>query len=82
MMLETPGLPQYRDELSSELHIPFIDGFIASVPQSVEERLIDRYRGILKRGQVSWRLSRLLNFDSIDDYRLLASVLHMALKKT
>ncbi|KAJ5700465.1 hypothetical protein N7536_003478 [Penicillium majusculum] len=74
MMLETPGLPQYRDELSSELHIPFIDGFIAAVPQSVDERLIHRYREILERGQVSWRLSRLLNFDSIDDYRLLASI--------
>ena len=78
MMLETPGLPQYRDELSSELHIPFIDGFIAAVPQSVDERLIHRYREILERGQVSWRLSRLLNFDSIDDYRLLASIWYFA----
>jgi serine/threonine protein kinase len=49
MLLTTPGLPQYRDEISSELHIPFIDGFISAMPRSIEERSIHRYHDFLER---------------------------------
>lgn len=76
MLLAAPGLPQYRDEISSELHIPFIDGFIAAMPGSIEKSLVHRYRESLERGQVSWRLSRLLNLDSIGDYDLFVTVWH------
>ena len=78
MLLAMPGLPQYRDEIGSELHLPFIDGFIAAIPGSMEERLINGYRDSLERGQVPWRLSRLLNLDSIDDYTLFATVWRFA----
>ncbi|KAJ6143544.1 Aminoglycoside phosphotransferase [Penicillium samsonianum] len=74
MLLVTPGLPQYRDELSLEFHTPFIDGFIAAMPTSMEEELIHKYRQSLERGQVSWKLNRLLSFDSISDYNLFATV--------
>ena len=76
MLLAAPGLPQYRDEISPELHIPFIHGFIAAVPRPIEESLIRRYPKSLELGQVSWRLSRLLNLDSIGDYDLFATVWH------
>lgn len=76
LLLAAPGLPQYRDELSSELHLPFIDGFVASIPGSVEETLVRRYRESLERAQVPWRLSRLLNLDSINDYDLFATLWH------
>lgn len=78
MLLATPGLPQYRNEISSELHISFKDGFIAAMPRSIGERTIHRYREPLERDQVSWRLSRLLNLDSIGDYTLFATVWHFA----
>ncbi|KAJ5491957.1 Aminoglycoside phosphotransferase [Penicillium expansum] len=78
MLLTTPGLPQYRDEISSELYIPFIDGFISAMPESMEERSIHRYHDSLERSQVSWKLSRLLNLDSISDYTLFATVWHFA----
>lgn len=78
MLLATPGLPQYRDEIGSELHAPFIDGFIAAIPGFMEERSIHRYRESLERGKVSWRLSRLLNLDSICDYTLFATVWHFS----
>ncbi|KAJ6117944.1 hypothetical protein N7523_005695 [Penicillium sp. IBT 18751x] len=74
MLLATPGLPQYRDEISSELHMPFIDGFIDAIPRSMEDRSIHRYRESLEQGQVSWRLSRLLSLDSICDYTLFATI--------
>ncbi|KAJ5927766.1 Aminoglycoside phosphotransferase [Penicillium verhagenii] len=86
MVLATPGLPQYRDEIDSELHVPFINGFIAAMPGSIEEKLIQKYRETLERGQVSWRFSRLLTFDTISDYKLtsllLSGTLQMALKRT
>ncbi|KAJ6109131.1 Aminoglycoside phosphotransferase [Penicillium sp. IBT 16267x] len=78
MMLATPGLPQYRDEIDSELYIPFLDGFIAAMPGSIEERVIHKYRETLERSQVSWRLSRLLSLDSISDYNLFATVWYFA----
>lgn len=78
MLLVTPGLPQYRDEVSSELRIPFMDGFVAAMPGAMEERSIQRYRDSLERDQVSWKLSRLLNLDSISDYTLFATVWHFA----
>jgi hypothetical protein len=74
MLLTTPGLPQYRDEIGSELHLAFIDGFLAAIPGSVEEKWIHRYHDSLERSQVTWRLSRLLNLDSISDYTLFATV--------
>ncbi|OQD61288.1 hypothetical protein PENPOL_c017G05430 [Penicillium polonicum] len=78
MLLTPPGLPQYRDEISSGLYVPFIDGFISAMPGSMEERSIHRYHDSLERSQVSWRLSRLLNLDSINDYTLFATVWHFA----
>jgi hypothetical protein len=78
MLLAAPGLPQYRDEISSELHMPFIAGFIGAMPRSVEERSIHRYRESLEQGQVSWRLSRLLSLDSICDYTLFATIWQFA----
>ncbi|KAJ5135652.1 Aminoglycoside phosphotransferase [Penicillium bovifimosum] len=78
MILEPPGLPQYRNEISSELQMSFINGFIAAIPKSADEKKICKYREMLERGQVSWRLSRLLSFDSIDEYSLFTSLWHFA----
>ncbi|KAE8396791.1 kinase-like domain-containing protein [Aspergillus pseudonomiae] len=78
MLLGAPGLPQYCDEISSELLAPFRDGFIAAMPGSIEKELGARYRESLERSQVSWRLSRLLSLDSIEDYDLFATVWHSA----
>ncbi|KAH1486011.1 hypothetical protein KXX06_004394, partial [Aspergillus fumigatus] len=78
MLLAVPGLPQYGDKISPDLHKPFIDGFITAVPESIEERLANRYREALERSQVSWELSRLLNLDSIADYSLFATVWQFA----
>ncbi|TQB67842.1 hypothetical protein MPDQ_004520 [Monascus purpureus] len=78
MLLAAPGLPQYRDEISSELRTSFINGFIAAMPESVGKSLIQRYRESLDRTQVAWRLSRLLSLDSIADYDLFATVWHFA----
>ncbi|KAJ5432348.1 Aminoglycoside phosphotransferase, partial [Penicillium daleae] len=36
MLLAPPGLPQYCDELTSDFQMPFINGFIAAMPQSME----------------------------------------------
>ena len=75
MLLAPPGLPQFRDELSPKLHRPFIDGFMAAaIAGSLEEDKSLRYRKSLERGQLFWRLTRLLNLDSIDDYNLFAAV--------
>jgi hypothetical protein len=76
MLLVTPGLPQCRDEINPELRMPFKDGFIAAIPEFTEERIIHKYRKFLERDQLFWRLSRLLNFDSIDDYNLFSTVWH------
>ncbi|KAK6832204.1 hypothetical protein RU639_002797 [Aspergillus parasiticus] len=76
MLLAAPGLPQYRNELPPELQLAFINGFIASMPGSIEGKLVYRYRESLDQGQVSWRLSRLLNLDSINDYDLFATIWH------
>ncbi|KAJ5227976.1 hypothetical protein N7489_008684 [Penicillium chrysogenum] len=78
MLLTTPGLPQYRDEISSELYVPFINGFVSAMTGSMEETSIHRYQDSLERSQVSWRLSRLLNLDSISDHTLFATVWHFA----
>lgn len=78
MLLATPGLPQYRDELRSELHIPFIDGFIAAIPGPMNEKFIHKYRESFEPGQVAWRLSRLLNLDSISDYTLFSTIWQFA----
>ncbi|PYH34767.1 RNase H domain-containing protein [Aspergillus neoniger CBS 115656] len=59
MLLSPPGLPQYGDKISPELHTAFIDGFQAAMPESTEE---------------STNLSRLLGLDSIGDYNLFAAV--------
>ena len=74
MLLSAPGLPQPRDELSPDLHIPFIDGFIAAMSESSEEALVHRYRELLEQGQFFWRLNHLLNLDTIRDYNLFATV--------
>lgn len=78
MLLAPPGLPQYRDEINSELHVSFIDGFIAAIPRGIEERSIHRCQESLKRGHISWRLSRLLSLDSICDYSLFATIWRIA----
>ncbi|KAI9035137.1 Aminoglycoside phosphotransferase [Aspergillus affinis] len=78
MLLATPGLPHYYEEISSELHTPFIDGFIDAMPGFMERRSIHRYRESLEQGRIAWRLSRLLGMDSIGDYDLLATVWHFA----
>ncbi|PLN80793.1 kinase-like domain-containing protein [Aspergillus taichungensis] len=78
MLLATPGLPQHRDEISPELHRPFLDGFITAMPESTEESLVHKYHESLGRGQVSWRLSRLLNLDSIADHDYFTTVWHFA----
>lgn len=74
MLLTPPGLPQYRDEISPELQISFRDGFIASMSESTRENPAHRYRKSLERGQVFWKLSRLLNLDSISDYPLFSTL--------
>ena len=74
MLLTPPGLPQYRDEISSELQMSFIDGFIATTSESTEENLVHRYRESLERGQVFWKLGRLLNLNSIGDYPLFSTL--------
>lgn len=76
LLLAPLGLPQYRDEVSLELRASFIDGFVNSMPESIDESSAHRYQELLQRGQVSWRLGRLLNLDSVNDYDLFASVWH------
>ncbi|KAJ6151673.1 hypothetical protein N7470_006801 [Penicillium chermesinum] len=44
MLLTAPGLPQYRDEISLELQVSFIDGFIAAIPGPTEGEVVRRYR--------------------------------------
>ncbi|KAJ5987968.1 hypothetical protein N7481_003178 [Penicillium waksmanii] len=78
MLLTMPGLPQYGDELCSELQTPFIDGFIAAIPESTDQKLFQKYRESLELGQVAWALSRLLSLDSIRDYNLFATVWQFA----
>lgn len=73
-LLAPPGLPQFGDEISSVLHTSFIDGFIAAIPGSSGQKEIHGYREILDRGQLFWRLTRLLNLDSTGDYNLFATV--------
>ena len=74
MLLAIPGLPQYRDELCSELHKPFIDGFIAAVPGSMDEEVIRKYHQSFQSGQAAWGLGRFLNLESINDHTLLATI--------
>lgn len=78
MLLTMPGFPQYRDELSPELQMPFIDGFIAAIPELTDHKSIQKYRNALELGQVTWKLSRLLSFDSTRDYNLFATVWQFA----
>lgn len=73
MLLSSPGLPQPRYELSPDLHIPFINGFIAAMPES-SEALAYRYRESLEQGQFFWRLNHLLNLETIKDYNLVAAI--------
>ncbi|KAJ5414168.1 hypothetical protein N7509_000795 [Penicillium cosmopolitanum] len=77
-LLTMPGLPQYGDELCPQLQIPFIDGFIAAIPESTDQKLFQKYRESLELGQVAWALSRLLSLDSIRDYNLFANVWQFA----
>ena len=70
MLLTTPGLPQYRNEVSSELQVSFIDGFVETIPDLMKASLAQKYRSKLERSQVAWKLSRLLNLDTINDYFL------------
>lgn len=74
VLLTTPGLPQYRDEVSLELQTSFINGFVAAIPDSMEASLVRNYRGKLEQNQIPWKLSRLLNLDTINDYSLLAGL--------
>ncbi|PWY75381.1 RNase H domain-containing protein [Aspergillus heteromorphus CBS 117.55] len=65
MMLAPPGLPQSRNELDEDLVVSFKNGFKSSAETALD---------LLQQSKVSWPLSRLLNFDSIDDYSLFAAV--------
>lgn len=53
MLLAPPGLPQYCDELTSDFQMPFINGFIAAMPQSME-RSVCKYRESLEQGHISY----------------------------
>ncbi|KAE8152071.1 kinase-like domain-containing protein [Aspergillus avenaceus] len=55
MLLPAPGLPQYGDEVSSQLRLRFTDGFIAALPESTEKRSVDKYRKSLEQSQLSWK---------------------------
>jgi hypothetical protein len=74
MLLAPPGLPQFRDEISQDLYKSFIDGFIAAIPDSFAKIATHRYQKSLSYSQVSWRLTRLLSLDSLDDYSLFSTV--------
>ncbi|GKZ26084.1 hypothetical protein AbraIFM66951_009976 [Aspergillus brasiliensis] len=74
LLLAPPGLPQYGNKISPELHAAFIDGFIAAIPGSTEERMHRRYRDCLEHGHFYWNLSRLLGLDTINDYNLFAEI--------
>ncbi|KAJ5638779.1 hypothetical protein N7528_001169 [Penicillium herquei] len=73
-LLAAPGLPQYGDEISSELHRSFKTGFLAALPGTMEENLVQKYHESLEWGHLSWKLSRLLNLDSTSDYPLFATI--------
>ena len=83
LLLTTPGLSQYCDEISSDLHGAFIDGFVDAMLRSMDKGLIPRYRESLEQGQVSWRLSRLPNLAQlmITSSLLLSDNLHMVLNR-
>ncbi|KAI3072245.1 hypothetical protein CBS147353_6154 [Aspergillus niger] len=74
MLLVPPGLPQYGDKISPELHAAFVDGFLAAIPGSAETSMVRRHRETLEQGHFYWNLSRLLGLDSIGDYNLFATV--------
>ncbi|RAK89063.1 hypothetical protein BO79DRAFT_194936 [Aspergillus costaricaensis CBS 115574] len=76
MLVAPPGLPQYRDKLSSELQTAFIDGFFAAIPGSTEEEVVHRCRESVGQGRLSWPLSRLLSHDTIAEYDLFADIWH------
>ena len=77
MMLTPPGLPQSRNELDEPLVVAFMSGFNAAVCAGTRPE----WRGvgdqptmeILHQSRCSWVLTRLLNFDSINDYGLFAA---------
>jgi hypothetical protein len=73
ILLAPPGLPQFRNEISQELYKSFNDGFISAIPESFEKTLACRYQKLLGFSQVSWRLTRLLSLDSLDDFNLFAT---------
>lgn len=77
MLLIPPGLPQSRDELSQDLVVAFKLGFWASI--SSTPRVIETIRAsdLLQHSRLPWLLTRFLNFDSIHDYDLFATIWRM-----
>ncbi|PWY93957.1 hypothetical protein BO94DRAFT_315554 [Aspergillus sclerotioniger CBS 115572] len=75
MMLIPPGLPQSRDELNESLVAAFRNGFVSAVSKSTNlerSEIRDNAASILQQ-RCSWLLTRLLNFDSLNDYSLFAA---------
>lgn len=74
MLFVPPGLPQSRNEVSPELYVAFIEGFITAVLGSPSSALRDEYRKSLERCKPFWSLTRLINLDCTGDYHLFATV--------
>lgn len=76
MVLIPPGLPQSRDELHEDLVGFFKDGFGAALSTHRKETAYPGNKTLMpvQMTRCSWLLSRILSFDSTDDYGLFAAV--------
>ena len=79
VLLTPPGLPQSRDQLNPSLQLAFQCGFLhAHYENSLRKDTTEdmRLHQILKCSHSMWLFSRLLNFDSTNDYNLFRELCH------
>lgn len=77
LVIASPGLSQSRYELDENLVRAFQTGFEAAAAEDTrnEQTVTNKITlEILQQSRCSWMLTRLLNFDSTDDYSLLFAV--------
>lgn len=72
MSLIPPGLPQSRNELPGDLLVFFEDGYNEAL--STDRRDTSRALMPFETTRSAWSLSRLLKFDSTNDYGLFTSI--------
>ncbi|OJJ89569.1 uncharacterized protein ASPGLDRAFT_63040 [Aspergillus glaucus CBS 516.65] len=72
MLLIPPGLPHSHDELSQDLIAAFRNGFSAAISSTLRTETAEYSKsfGSPQQSRCFWLLTRLLNFDSEDDFNL------------